>query len=248
MLRKSLLAAILAVGVLLAGCMARSVSSTPAAGRNGQTPAVAGTPTMMPSPSETLPPVLIPVPPTATSPKSPTATSIDIPVSCALTPVVAPTPAAYPGRNMLDESTGLHVTGAGITIDAASYRLLVTGLVDRPLSLSLDALRCLPKVTAATDLVCPGYFEDKASWSGVALKTVLDLAGLQSGAKRIILVGADKYQSQMDIQLALKEGNFLAYEWYDQPLPILHGFPLRAIFPSMQGAYWVKWLVEIKVE
>ena len=149
---------------------------------------------------------------------------------------------------MLDESTGLHVTGAGLKIDAASYRLLVTGLVDRPLSLSLEALRCLPKVSSAPDLVCPGYFEDKAGWSGVALKTVLDLAGLQSGAKWIILVGADKYQSQMDLQLALKEGNFLAYEWDGQPLPILHGFPLRAVFPSSQGSYWVKWLVEIKVE
>ena len=239
MLKKRLLGALLAVAVLITGCALRPAGS-PAA--------VTGMPAMTPSPTQTLPPVLIPVPPTSTPPRNPTATPFELPVSCASTPVVAPTPAVYPGRNMLDQSTGLHVTGAGVELDAASYRLLVTGLVDRPLSLSLDALRCLPKVSSNPDLVCPGYFEDKALWSGVPLKAVLDLAGLQSGAKTLILLAADKYQSRMDLQLALSEGNFLAYEWRDQPLPILHGFPLRAVFPSLPGSYWVKWLVEIRVE
>jgi DMSO/TMAO reductase YedYZ molybdopterin-dependent catalytic subunit len=62
------------------------------------------------------------------------------------------------------------------------------------------------------------------------------------------MVAADGYESQMDIKLALKEGNFLAYEWEGQPLPVLHGFPLRAVFPSLPGSYWVKWLLQIKVE
>jgi DMSO/TMAO reductase YedYZ molybdopterin-dependent catalytic subunit len=38
-----------------------------------------------------------------------------------------------------------------------------------------------------------------------------------------------------------------AYELSGKPLPILHGFPLRAVFPSMQGNNWVKWLVEIQI-
>jgi DMSO/TMAO reductase YedYZ molybdopterin-dependent catalytic subunit len=46
---------------------------------------------------------------------------------------------------------------------------------------------------------------------------------------------------------ASNEENFLAYELSGKPLPILHGFPLRAVFPSMLGSHWVKWLVEIQI-
>jgi len=41
--------------------------------------------------------------------------------------------------------------------------------------------------------------------------------------------------------------NFLAYEWEGEPLPIVHGFPVRAVFPALNGSKWVKWLVQIDV-
>jgi DMSO/TMAO reductase YedYZ molybdopterin-dependent catalytic subunit len=148
----------------------------------------------------------------------------------------------------LDPTTGLHMTGHPVTIDAASYRLKVSGLVDRPLSLSLEELRCMPKVTARLGLVCPGFFEDAATWSGVPLKYVLELAGYQSKARVITMVGADGYESQVYLEDGLSEKVFLAYEWNGEPLPILHGFPLRAVFPSVYGNKWVKWLLEINLE
>jgi sulfite oxidase len=46
----------------------------------------------------------------------------------------------------------------------------------------------------------------------------------------------------------LNPENFLAYELEGKPLPVLHGFPLRAIFPTKDGNSWVKWLVEINVQ
>ena len=94
----------------------------------------------------------------------------------------------------------------------------------------------------------PGVFEDVGTWSGVPLKYILGLAGVQSTAKVIRLVAADKYESQIYLQDALKVGNFLAYEMKGQPLPVLHGFPLRAVFPGMTGNRWVKGLLEIRVE
>ncbi len=42
--------------------------------------------------------------------------------------------------------------------------------------------------------------------------------------------------------------NFLAYEWMGRPLPVLHGFPLRAVIPCQDGFAWVKWLMEIVAE
>jgi DMSO/TMAO reductase YedYZ molybdopterin-dependent catalytic subunit len=139
------------------------------------------------------------------------------------------------------------MTGRAQLIDLATYRLKVTGLVDHPLSLTYDDLRCLPNVTDRPELVCPGVFEDDATWSGVPLKYILELAGVQPGATKLILVSADGYQVQLTLEIANKEANFLAYEVNGKTLPVQHGFPLRAVIPSMWGSYWLKWLVEIQI-
>lgn len=45
----------------------------------------------------------------------------------------------------------------------------------------------------------------------------------------------------------LAPGNFLAYQWKEEPLPPSHGFPLRAVFPLKSGANWVKWVTQIEL-
>jgi len=170
------------------------------------------------------------------------------PTACALTPVVVPTlPANIPGYTDLDPSTGLHVTGKYQEIDINSYRLEVSGKVDHPQSLSYDELRCMPKVETTTTIVCPGFFEDEATWAGVPLTYILDLAGVQQDATAIEMFSADGYSVSVTLDVARSGKNFLAYEWDGQPLPILHGFPLRAAFPGLEGNRWVKWLVKIVV-
>ena len=168
---------------------------------------------------------------------------------CNLTPVIVPTrPAQTPNYTELDPTTGLHMTGTPQEIDLASYRLKVSGKVDRSLSLTYDDLRCMPRIQTSDVLICPGYFEDEATWAGASLGYVLELAGPQVGAASINLVGADGYSAFLNLQQARSGNNYLAYEWQGEPIPILHGFPVRAVFPSLQGNRWVKWLVEIKVE
>lgn len=170
------------------------------------------------------------------------------PAPCVLAPVIVSTrPAETPKYTELDPTTGLHMTGTAQEIDLASYRLKVTGKVDRPLGLTYDELRCMPKVKASPTLICRGYFEDVATWAGVPLEYVLDLAGVQAGATEMDLVGADGYSAYVPMKDARSGDNFLAYEWEGQPLPILHGFPVRAVFPALDGNKWVKWLVEIQV-
>jgi DMSO/TMAO reductase YedYZ molybdopterin-dependent catalytic subunit len=228
MSKSRFLVMILSVAILIAGCSAQPVILPP-------------TSTVIPThpPAPTL---------TPTSEATPANTLVAITSSCGLAPIVAPTMAPNPGFNALDTASGLHMTGHPATVDLNSYRLVVTGLVDHPLSLTYDELRCMPKVTADLTLTCPQVFEDRATWSGVQLKYILALAGIQSAAKVIVLVAADKFQNQMYLTDALKEGNFLAYEQEGQPLPVLHGFPLRGVFPGMPGSNWVKWLVEIRVK
>lgn len=170
-------------------------------------------------------------------------------IACSLSPVVVPTmPAAIPGYTQLDPATNLHMTGTAKQIDVISYRLEVTGKVDHPLSLTYDDLRCMNKVTTKTTLICPGYFEDTASWAGAPLVEVLDRAGVQPGARSITSTGADGYSSFLTLDEARSPKNLLAYEWEGQPLPILHGFPVREVLPGQTGGKWVKWLLKIEVE
>jgi DMSO/TMAO reductase YedYZ molybdopterin-dependent catalytic subunit len=168
--------------------------------------------------------------------------------SCVLPELVmSPTPAKMPGYTELDPTTGLHVTGAMQQIDIVSYRLEVTGKVSNPLSLTYDELRCMPRTEARPALVCPGFFEDTATWAGTTLTSVLQLAKVQGDATGVRLIGADRYSASMSLQAAGSGENFLAYEWEGKALPALHGFPLRAVFPGLEGNQWVKWLVKIEV-
>ena len=167
---------------------------------------------------------------------------------CILSPVLVPTsPAEAPGYAQLDSDTGLHLTGHPQEIDLESYRLEVTGEVDHPLSLTYDDLRCLPTVEITTKLVCPGVFIDEATWAGVPIREVLELAGVQEEAAGLTLVGADGYARTVPMDEKLIETAFLAYEWEGEPLPILHGFPVRVVIPDYVGGAWVKWLIEIEV-
>ncbi len=97
-------------------------------------------------------------------------------------------------------------------------------------------------------LVCPGFFRDTANWAGASLAAVLALAEPASDAKYVELTGADGYSSLPEIERALDPANFLAYEWEGQPVPVLHGFPVRAVLPKEDGNRWVKWLIKIEVK
>ena len=158
-------------------------------------------------------------------------------------------PARIPEYLELDPATNLHMTGTVQKIDVNTYHLVVKGLVDRPLSLTYDDLRCLTKQEVRSPLICPGYFEDTATWAGVPLDAVLALAGVQKGAVQVRLRSADGFATDLSLlNLSLEKDSLLAYEWEGQPLPILHGFPVRAVLPDQPGGSWVKWLVEMEVE
>ncbi len=170
------------------------------------------------------------------------------PTSCRLEPLAIPTrPSVIPNIYPADD-VGLHVTGSPVDVDPTSYRLQVNGLVDHLLSFSLDELRCLSKVTREITLTCLGFFSDSATWSGTPLKPILEMAGVQKEARTLQLVGADGYQGYVTLENGMWHENFLAYQLENGPVPIQHGFPVRAAFPRLYGSPWVKWLVEIKVE
>lgn len=163
-------------------------------------------------------------------------------------------------------------------VDPASYRLIVRGLVNEPLSLSLDELRSrFTKREVAATLQCAGNRRDmltaiapvagevpwgaeaisNARWGGVALRDVLDAAWFKDEARHVAFLGLDEIEKRgerfgfggsVPVDKALGTEVILAYEMNGEPLPPVHGFPLRAIVPGYIGARSVKWLSEITLQ
>src|SRR5579864_9365123 len=165
-----------------------------------------------------------------------------------------------------------HLADIPYNLDPDQFTLEVKGKVDRPLKLSLKEIRTLPAVELVAVTQCSGnsrgFFDPRvaggqlangamgnARWRGVPLKTVLDMAGVQAGAKQVTFNGMDQpveettpdFVKALDIDHARDGEVMLAYGMNGEDLPFLNGFPLRLIVPGYYGTYWVKHLNEITV-
>jgi len=153
----------------------------------------------------------------------------------------------------------------------ADWKLKLDGVVNQPLTLSMDDLKKLPRVEFAAVLECAGngrsFYQPRVAgtqwafgsvgngrWAGVRFRDVLAKAGLKDSAKEILLDGADvplgtmpKFQRTIPLKKALDPDTLLVYEMNGQPLSVEHGFPLRLIAPGWAGDSWVKWLQHIEV-
>lgn len=154
---------------------------------------------------------------------------------------------------------------------ARAWTVRVDGAVESPLSITLDEMKRMPKATVTVTLECAGngraFFDPPvagiqwekgavgtARWTGVRLADLLKRVGVRSTGKYVLFDGADKpvgkmpdFQRNVPLDKALHPDTILAYEMNDQPLPPLHGYPLRAIIPGWEGAYAVKWLDHVRV-
>jgi len=144
----------------------------------------------------------------------------------------------------------LGITGEPIDVDIASYRLVLEGLVVKPLSLSYTELLAYPAATQVPRLDCPGFFVDYAEWTGPLVRTLLEQAGVQPQASKVTFYdGSDfPYRVTLSLEEAQRNDTYLAHTLYGKPLPEEHGYPLRLVVGSKLGSTWVKWLFRIKVE
>src|SRR5712672_767902 len=165
-----------------------------------------------------------------------------------------------------------HLADIPLDIDPDKFTLEIKGKVDRPLKLSLKEIKKLKPAELVAVNQCAGNsrgFSDprvaggqlgngamgNARWRGVPLKTLLDKAGVQQGAKQVTVNGMDgpvsdktpDFVKALDIDHARDGEVMLAYGMNDEYLPVLNGFPLRLIVPGYYGTYWVKHLNEITV-
>ena len=156
-------------------------------------------------------------------------------------------------------------------IDVSMYRLQVSGLVDKPLALSIEDLRAMPSRELIFGFECSGNrgplngLSSNGRWTGVPLRAVLDLAGVKDEAREFVFFGADhgeeevqfrrgtykvdqQYGRSLTRDKALSDEPLLAYSLNGEPLTPHQGRPLRLLVPGWYGAPNVKFLAEIHVQ
>jgi DMSO/TMAO reductase YedYZ molybdopterin-dependent catalytic subunit len=158
-------------------------------------------------------------------------------------------------------------------IDVASYHLKITGLVDRPKTLTIDQLKAMGGTELIAGFECSGNsrgsvqgLASNGRFTGVPLRKVLNDAGVKSNGYEVIFFGADhtgpidvdwrnqkfnvdqQFGRSLTREQALAPEPFLAYAMNGEPLTVPQGFPLRLIMPGWYGVSNVKWLAQIHVQ
>jgi hypothetical protein len=146
--------------------------------------------------------------------------------------IIQMNPAEIDNRNLeidpLDKFGTMGPTDIGI--DPATYRLKLTGQVDKPLSLSYDQIKQFPPTTEVVLLICPGVFGKNGRWTGVSLKALLQESRVKKGAEAIDIKGAQEKVVRISLKELSEKKVILAYRVNDLILPRKHG--------SLSGWFW----------
>jgi len=157
-------------------------------------------------------------------------------------------------------------------VDPDSYTILINGLVENPLKLTLADLKKFQEKSFHAVLECSGnkrkfqsppasgiQWEEgavgNAEWSGVSLSEILAKAKPKPEAKFITVRGADKpalpsvpeFVRSIPIGKALDPQTLLALKMNREVLPLLHGGPVRLVLPGWYAQNWIKWVTEISL-
>lgn len=151
-------------------------------------------------------------------------------------------------------------------IDPADHRLVIHGLVERPLILSLEDLKRYPRVNRIHFMECAANSGMEwrgaqlngcqfthgmvhcVQYTGVSLRTLLEEAGVKNNGKWLLVEGADA--AAMDRSLPIEKALddcVVAYKMNGEALYPEQGYPMRLVVPGWQGNLWVKWLRRIKI-
>ncbi len=156
-------------------------------------------------------------------------------------------------------------------VEQTTYRLSIAGRVSKNIQLTAADLRKLPQYTVPATLECTGngrgLFRPRvpgvqwmrgaignAEWTGPRLGDVLNLAGADLNAAYVTVNGADvglaktpDFIRSFPMKKALHPATLLALQMNREPLPDIHGFPVRLIVPGWDGTSWVKWVTDLSI-
>jgi DMSO/TMAO reductase YedYZ molybdopterin-dependent catalytic subunit len=132
-------------------------------------------------------------------------------------------------------------------VDIEKYRLEVTGLVQKPQSLTYQEVLALPNVKRAVTLHCVEGWQEHLLFEGVRLADVLALAKPKQGVRTVIFYAVDGYSSSLDYGDVKRLDLMLAAKINGKILDAKRGFPFQVVAESKLGYKWVKWVTRIEL-
>ncbi len=181
---------------------------------------------------------------------APASAPLPTPVAATSLEVEALSPLFTPNADFYRIDTALVVP----QVDPATWRLRVSGMVERPFELTFEELVALPQVEADITLACVsnevgGDLVGNARWQGVRLRELLERAGVQRGATQIVGRSVDGWTGGFPTEMVLDGREpLVAVAMNGESLPPDHGFPARLVVPGLFGyVSATKWLSEIEL-
>jgi DMSO/TMAO reductase YedYZ molybdopterin-dependent catalytic subunit len=165
---------------------------------------------------------------------------------------VKPAPGTRPEYTSLERHYRIDINTTPPKIDSMMWRLKITGMVEKPLSFTLDELRRYEPLHQFVTLSCisnpvGGDLISTTRWTGVSLKSFLRDLGLKPGATHLKISSADGFWETVPLDAVMAdERMMLAYAWDGVPLREDHGFPLRIFIPDVHGMKQPKWIESIE--
>jgi DMSO/TMAO reductase YedYZ molybdopterin-dependent catalytic subunit len=133
-------------------------------------------------------------------------------------------------------------------IDGKSYRLKITGLVNRPASYSYDDLtNKFQHYRKVVRLNCVEGWSVTILWEGPLVRDLLKKAVLSPKAKVVIFHAYDGYTTSFPVEYIMNNDIMMAYRMNNVALPPSQGFPFRLVAESKWGYKWIRWITEIEI-
>ena len=187
------------------------------------------------------------IPDTLPQAASPTGTGIEVPAGATLSPV---TPFVTPNGDFYRIDTALSFPRISLT----SWKVEISGMVDKPLTMTYNDLLARPQVERMVTLCCVsnevgGDLISNATFQGIMLADLLKEAGVQAGAQQVYSTSLDGWTCGFPVEVALDGRDaMIALGMNGQALPLEHGFPARLVVPGLYGyVSATKWLSKIEL-
>jgi DMSO/TMAO reductase YedYZ molybdopterin-dependent catalytic subunit len=156
----------------------------------------------------------------------------------------------YQGENLSSIADVYENAIAGTqNINASTYRLTITGLVNQPLQLTYGDIvnGGFQRFQKVVNIYCVEGWNATILWEGVLVRDLLEAAGANMSASTVIFYAQDGYSTSLPLNYVVNRNIIIAYKMNNLTIPPERGFPFELVAESQYGYKWIKWLTQIEV-
>jgi DMSO/TMAO reductase YedYZ molybdopterin-dependent catalytic subunit len=152
-----------------------------------------------------------------------------------------------PGQVLTEKWPVLHYGSVPRYPDLTTWRLRITGAVERPITLSYDELKAMPSIGIPCDIHCvTTWSRFDNTFTGVSLSALLDAAGTRPEARYVVFRCAQNFTTSIPMEIAREKTSAVVWAHDGADLAPEHGYPLRALVPDKYFWKSAKWLEGIE--